>query len=111
MIRSRLFPNRAAIQPVWNTFPGALVTTPRYSKDPEDFPFYHIKLKTEQEQFTAVIHTTTSVVRESSSLFRLIRNVGQSKFVAKVNNKVSGCALLMLSDPGCLNLCLWELKS
>ena len=114
MIRSRLFPNKAAIQPVWNTFPGALVTTPRYSKDPKDFPFYHIKLKTEQDQFTAVIHTTTSVVRESSSLFRLIRNVGQSKFVAKVNNhviRVQAVLYQCLLSPVTLTFAYGQLKS
>ena len=87
MIRSRLFPNKAPIQPVWNTFPGALLATPQYSRDPKDFPFYHINLKMEEEKFTAVIHTVMSVVRESSPLFRLIKNVGQSKFVSKVKMK------------------------
>ena len=60
------------------------MASPQYSKDPKDFPFYHINLKMVEDKFTAVIHSTTSVVRESSALFRLIKNVGQSKFVSKV---------------------------
>jgi len=41
-------------------------------------------LKMVEDKFTAVIHSTASVVRESSALFRLIKNVGQSKFVSKI---------------------------
>ena len=85
MIRSRLFPNKAALRSVWNTIPGVLAASPRYSRNPKDFPFYHINLKMVEDKFTAVIHSTASVVRESSALFRLIKNVGQSKFVSKVN--------------------------
>lgn len=84
IIRSRLFPNKAALLPVWNSFPGALVALPHYSRDPKDFPFYHINFETSSEKFTAVIHTTTTVVRDSTSLFRLIKSVGQSSFVSKV---------------------------
>ncbi|KAL9962988.1 hypothetical protein ACROYT_G032148 [Oculina patagonica] len=84
MIRSRLFPNKGVSRPMWNTFPGALVTRPQYSMDPKDFPFYNIKLGIEDDKFTAVIHTTTTVVRESSALSRLIKNVGQSKFISKI---------------------------
>lgn len=84
IIRSRLFPNKAALLPVWNSFPGALVALPHYSRDPKDFPFYHINFETSSEKFTAIIHTTTTVVRDSTSLFRLIKSVGQSSFVSKV---------------------------
>lgn len=84
VIRSRLFPNKAAILPAWNSFPGALIASPLYSRDLKDFPFYHINFKTASDKFTAVIHTSTTVVRESTSLFRLIKNVGQSKFISKV---------------------------
>lgn len=84
VIRSRLFPNKAATLPVWNTIPGALVTSPQYSRDLKDFPFYDINFKIVGDKFTAVIHTMTSVVRESSALFRLIMKAGQSKFVSKV---------------------------
>lgn len=84
IIRSRLFPNKAALLPVWNSFPGALVALPHYSRDPKDFPFYHINFETSSEKFTAVIHTTTTVVRDSTTLFRLIKSVGQSSFVSKV---------------------------
>ena len=84
IIRSRLFPNKAALLPVWNSFPGALVALPHYSRDPKDFPFYHINFETSSEKFTAVIHTTATVVRDSTSLFRLIKSVGQSSFVSKV---------------------------
>ena len=87
IIRSRLFPNKAALLPVWNSFPGALVALPHYSRDPKDFPFYHINFETSSEKFTAVIHTTTTVVRDSTSLFRLIKSVGQSSFVSKVKLK------------------------
>ena len=58
---------------------------PQYSMDPKDFPFYNMKLGIAESKFTAVIHSTTSVIRESSPLCRLIKNVGQSKFIAKVN--------------------------
>lgn len=84
VIRSRLFPNKAATLPVWNTIPGALVTSPQYSRDLKDFPFYDINFKIVGDKFTAVIHTMTSVVRESSALFRLIMKAGQSKFVSKI---------------------------
>lgn len=83
---------------MWNTFPGALVATPRYSRDPKDFPFYHISLKMVEEKFTAVIHTITSVVRESSSLFRLIKNVGRSKFVSKVRMNTPCSPISGLAD-------------
>lgn len=69
---------------MWNTFPGALVSQPQYSMDPKDIPFYNIKLGVVEEKFTAVIYTTTSTVRDSSALVRLIKNVGQSKFISKV---------------------------
>lgn len=84
VIRSRLYPNKAALKPLWNTFPGALVTRPQYSMDPEDFPFFHNKLGIVEEKFTAVIHTTTSVVKESSALSRLIKSVAQSRFISKI---------------------------
>ena len=84
VIRLRLFPNKATLKPLWNTFPGALVMRPQYSMDPKDFPFFYSKLGIVEEKFTAVIYSTTSVLKDSSALSRLIKNVGKSKFIAKV---------------------------
>lgn len=84
VIRTRLFPNKAASKPMWNTFPGVLVARPQFSMDPKDFPFYNNKLEVTDDKFTAVIHTTTSIVKESSALSRLIKNAAQSKFIAKI---------------------------
>lgn len=69
---------------MWNTYPGVLVTRPQFSMDPKEFPFYNNKLEVTDDKFTAVIHTTTSIVKESSALSRLIKNTAQSKFIAKV---------------------------
>lgn len=52
--------------------------------DPNDFPFFYNKLGIVEEKFTAVIHSTTSVLKDSSALSRLIKNVGQSRFIAKI---------------------------
>ena len=84
VIRTRLFPNKAASKPMWNTFPGVLVARPQFSMDPKDFPFYNNKLEVTDNKFTAVIYTTTSIVKESSALSRLIKNAAQSKFISKV---------------------------
>ncbi|CAH3150733.1 unnamed protein product [Pocillopora meandrina] len=84
VIRMRLFPNKAVLKPLWNTFPGALVMRPQYSMDPKDFPFFYSKLGIVEEKFTAVIYSTTSVLKDSSALSRLIKNVGKSKFIAKI---------------------------
>lgn len=84
VIRTRLFPNKAASKPMWNTYPGVLVTRPQFSMDPKEFPFYNNKLEVTDDKFTAVIHTTTSIVKESSALSRLIKNTAQSKFIAKI---------------------------
>lgn len=69
---------------MWNTFPGVLVARPQFSMDPKDFPFYNNKLGVTEDKFTAVIHTTTSTVKESLALSRLINNAAQSKFISKV---------------------------
>lgn len=69
---------------MWNTYPGVLVTRPQFSMDPKEFPFYNNKLEVTDDKFTAVIHTTTSIVKESSALSRLIKNTARSKFIAKV---------------------------
>lgn len=84
VIRRRLFPNKAASKPMWNTFPGVLVSRPQFSMDPRDFPFYNNKLEVTDDKFTAVIHTSTSLVKESSALSRLIKSAAQSKFIAKI---------------------------
>lgn len=52
----RLFPNKAALKPLWNTFPGALVMRPQYSMDPKDFPFFYSKLGIVEEKFTAGVN-------------------------------------------------------
>ena len=84
VLRTRLFPNKAASKPMWNTFPGVLIARPQFSMDPKDLPFYNNKLEVTDDKFTAVIHTSTSIVKESSALSRLIKNAAQSKFIAKV---------------------------
>jgi len=73
---------------MWNTFPGVLVSRPQFSMDPRDFPFYNNKLEVIDDKFTAVIHTSTSLVKESSALSRLIKSAAQSKFIAKVKKEI-----------------------
>lgn len=79
---------------MWNTFPGVLVARPQFSMDPKDFPFYNNKLGVTEDKFTAVIHTTTSTVKESSALSRLIKNAAQSKFISKVKINKLHCIII-----------------
>ena len=108
VIRSRLFPNKAASKPMWNTFPGVLAARPQFSMDPKDFPFYIRKLEVTDDKFTAVIHTTTSTVKESSALSRLIKNAAQSKFISKVKIHRLHCIII---NSNYSNLCWMLLHS
>ncbi|KAK3730135.1 hypothetical protein QZH41_015853 [Actinostola sp. cb2023] len=84
VIRSRLLKSKAAGHAIWNSHPGAIVTSPFYSRDLQDFPFYHVKQGMKKALFTAVIYATSTGIKESSLLYRLIQQVAESKSAAKI---------------------------
>ncbi|EDO33761.1 predicted protein [Nematostella vectensis] len=84
VIRSRIDRSKTASHAFWNNYPGALVTVKHYSQDLHDFPFFHIKLGLSSTRFTAVIHATSSGIKESSLLYKLISSVAGSKFASKI---------------------------
>lgn len=69
---------------MWNNYPGALVVSPFYSRNLDDFPFYNLKIGIKTSAFTAVIYTSSPGIKESSPLYRLIQRVAESKNVAMV---------------------------
>jgi hypothetical protein len=69
---------------MWNNYPGALVVSPFYSRNIQDFPFYHVKEGIKRTKFTAVIYTTSPGIKESSPLYRLIQRVAESNNAAMV---------------------------
>lgn len=67
---------------VWNNSPGALVTLPHFSDSSIDFPY---NLVSTSNSFTAVIYCQLgSGLGTSSPLYRLVNNVGRSKYVSKI---------------------------
>ncbi|XP_018330965.1 exostosin-1 isoform X2 [Agrilus planipennis] len=67
---------------VWNNWPGALLTLPQFSDSAVDFPF---SPSPRLGKFTAVIYCQlgTNLV-PSSSLYRLVSNIGRSKYVEQI---------------------------
>lgn len=87
IIRERLpsQPSRDGL--VWNSSPGALLTLPQFSDTLRHYPFYLDVLGAEPDnQFTAVIYSQLGGPAASTSpLYRLIRNVARSVYVARVS--------------------------
>ncbi|XP_069687017.1 exostosin-1 [Periplaneta americana] len=86
IIRERLpsQPSRDGL--VWNSAPGALLTLPHFSDTLRHYPFYMDMLGAEPDnQFTAVIYSQLGGPAMSTSpLYRLIRNVARSMYVARI---------------------------
>ncbi|KAJ9595225.1 hypothetical protein L9F63_013486, partial [Diploptera punctata] len=86
IIRERLpsQPSRDGL--VWNSSPGALLTLPHFSDTLRHYPFYSDVLGAEPDnQFTAVIYSQLGGPAVSTSpLYRLIRNVARSQYVARI---------------------------
>ncbi|XP_022901231.1 exostosin-1 [Onthophagus taurus] len=66
----------------WNNFPGALVTLQEFSDSPTEFPFHETS---RSDRFTAVIYCQLGLsLTSSSTLYRLLQNVGRSKHVFRI---------------------------
>ena len=87
VIHSRLLKSKSADLTAWNSHPGALVLSSHFSHSPPDFPFFTPNMGLTTSKFTAVIYATTSTVKESSPLSRLIKSTAQSQRVSKVNKR------------------------
>jgi hypothetical protein len=89
IIRERLplQPSRDGL--VWNSSPGALLTLPHFSDTLRHYPFYLDMLGAEPDsQFTAVIYSQLGGPAVSTSpLYRLIRNIARSRYVARVSTE------------------------
>nr|XP_018903394.1 PREDICTED: exostosin-1 [Bemisia tabaci] len=86
IIRERIPGQRAREGLIWNTAPGALVIQPTFSDALSSFPFYlhYINIGFEK-RFTAVIYSQlSSLLTPTTPLYRLIKNVAHSKYVARV---------------------------
>jgi glucuronyl/N-acetylglucosaminyl transferase EXT1 len=90
IIRERLpsQPSRDGL--VWNSSPGALLTLPHFSDTLHHYPFYYDVLGAEPDsQFTAVIYSQLGGPAVSTSpLYRLIKNVARSLYVARVSTEL-----------------------
>lgn len=87
IIRERIPGQRAREGLIWNTAPGALVIQPTFSDALSSFPFYlhYINISFEK-RFTAVIYSQlSSLLTPTTPLYRLIKNVAHSKYVARVS--------------------------
>ncbi|GFG40335.1 hypothetical protein Cfor_00928 [Coptotermes formosanus] len=88
IIRERLpsQPSRDGL--VWNSSPGALLTLPHFSDTLHHYPFYYDMLGSQPDnQFTAVIYSQLGGPAVSTSpLYRLIKNVARSLYIARVSN-------------------------
>jgi glucuronyl/N-acetylglucosaminyl transferase EXT1 len=90
IVRERLpsQPSRDGL--VWNSSPGALLTLPHFSDTLRHYPFYLDVLGVEPDnKFTAVIYSQLGGPAVSTSpLYRLIRNVARSQYVARVSTEL-----------------------
>nr|CAD7428535.1 unnamed protein product [Timema monikensis] len=86
IIRERLPKEPSRDSLVWNTGPGALLTLPHFSDTWQHFPFYQNMLGNKPgEQFTAIIYSQLgSSTMNTAPLFRLVRNVAHSQYVARI---------------------------
>lgn len=81
IIRDRLPKQKVRDGTVWNNFPGALVTLSSFSDAKEDFP-YSSEI---DNYFTCVIYCQLGIpLSNMSPLYRLVSNVGRSKYVNKI---------------------------
>nr|CAD7199572.1 unnamed protein product [Timema douglasi] len=85
IIRERLPKEPSRDSLVWNTGPGALLTLPHFSDTWQHYPFYQNMLGNKPgEQFTAIIYSQLgSSTMNTAPLFRLVRNVAHSQYVAR----------------------------
>ncbi|CAG2057319.1 unnamed protein product [Timema podura] len=90
IIRERLPKEPSRDSLVWNTGPGALLTLPHFSDTWQNYPFYLNMLGNKPgEQFTAIIYSQLgSSTMNTAPLFRLVRNVAHSQYVARIMSVV-----------------------
>ncbi|XP_067008988.1 exostosin-1 [Anabrus simplex] len=88
IIRERLPAQPARDGLVWNSSPGALLTLPNFSDTWRHYPFFLNALGAQPgERFTAVIYVQLGVAAATptaSPLYRLVRNVARSQYVARI---------------------------
>jgi len=77
---------------IWNSAPGALSIDMSYGDDLDEFPFFHFGNSSSlKANYTAIIHVQSSSsgaksfkTFSNSPLFKLIRNIGKSRYLSKV---------------------------
>lgn len=83
IIRERLPQQKGRDGVVWNNAPGALLTFPQFSDSWSDYPF--LNWTPPESLFTAVIYCQLGVtLSPTSTLYRLVKNVAKSQYVARV---------------------------
>lgn len=68
---------------MWNVDPGGLLALPQFSDSPSSYPFYSTTLT--GDKFTCVIYCHLGLpLTQTSSLYKLIKNVGKSKYIGRI---------------------------
>lgn len=86
VIRSRIQRHTSATSFVWNSHPGALVVLPDFSDVMSRFPFYENQLTVAATfaRFTAVVYATSPTFNSLSPLYKLIKSISKSQYVARI---------------------------
>lgn len=88
----------------WNHPPGALLINPQFNRHRAAFPFYTLyEGALPSEKFTAVILARTPIISISAPIMRLMSNVANSNYAAKVGKIMKVLQALIM--------CKWGLQT